>query len=620
MAGGTQPDRTETVTPPTILRNDVLAACCRAAGTAAIAAQTLGLVACGDDKPSVPFAMTSAPSATAAETAAGPSPAGSASAFALEKGTAPPGDGRSFPIGDAVARPRSGRVFKSGLVLDADGDGSLDLIAWTETKEGGSGELSYFHGTDGGAAETSLAKLPKELDLGRCSHEPALARVSSSLVMARITADCGDSGRETKETWLAFARVTGGAPEVRLEARAKSPLSLDARPPRAAQGGHDVELVARLDGTKLEAPLQLFDKPAGFAWDPTEPETSLVRAGATLVARATKKDPNVPRDAEQFLAFAGALCTDLGDSALTINAGPVQCGDGRFVADAVHAVGLSALAANDPQGAANALDMLARVPASAARRKELEAKLGASAKTVPAAAVQRLVTAVTKKAAPLSPLAWTDAGRLLVETDDGVVEVDASTGAETKSEAIAWPRGIAWRSGDATIEILGAERRCEPPGRVVVATAKGSTITATLPSITALLPGEARRTSCRPGPLPLAPLTVDTQGSSVAVGGEVFRIAYADAGLTATRTTAPGADGPPSLPGSARSADGKAAVLMLGDALLILREGAIERWTGPDVGGLSACVVKSTGDRVACLAARPHASTDKAAVVIVAPK
>jgi hypothetical protein len=565
--------------------------------------------------------MTSAPQATPTESASGALAATSASAFSLEKGAAPPGDGRSFPIGDAVAHPRGGRVFKSGLVLDADADGALDLVAWTETKEGGAGELSYFHGTDGGAAETSIAKLPKDLDLGRCSHEPTLARVSPTLVMLKVTAECGERSHETKETWLAFTRVTGGAPEVRLEARAKSPLSLDARPPRAGAETHDVELVARLDGTKLEAPLYLHDKPAGFAWDPTEPETSLVRAGATLVARASKKDAAVPHDAEQFLAFAGALCTDLGDSALTINAGPVQCGDGRFVADAIHAVGLSALAANDPQGAANALDMLSRVPASDARRKELEAKLGASAKSVPATIVQKLATAVTRTPAPLSPLAWTESGRLMVETDAGVVEVDASTGAETKSEAIAWPRGIAWRSGDATVEILGAERRCEPPGRVVVATAKGSTITTTLPSITALLPSEARRTSCKAGPLPLAPLTVDPQGAFVAVGGEVFRVGYADSGLTAARAAAPGADAPPSLPGSARSADGKAAVLMLGDALLVLKGGAIERWTGPDVGGLSGCVVKSSGDRVACLAARAaHAATGKAAVVIVAPK
>ncbi|HTJ85591.1 MAG TPA: hypothetical protein VL400_27930 [Polyangiaceae bacterium] len=571
--------------------------------------------ACGDDKPTVPFSMSAAE--TSGEHSGTPSsvtPTASGSAFSPMQGKPPDGDGSKLALGSATATPRAGRVFRQVLVGDADDDGAPDLVAWTETTAGGAGELVYFHGGEGGTAETVLAKLPKDLDLGRCSHEAGIARLSSTVFVVRVTAECGDGADATKESWLGFARSGGDAahaPEVRLELRARGSLVVEASSAdRDGDGQGDLGLVVKGDG-KLEAPLVLYDRPSGFAWDPTEPEATLTRSAATLVARATKKDADVAADAERFLAFAGALCADLGDAAITTTAGPVRCGDGKFVSEAVYAVGLGALGAGDAQAAALALDMLARLPTGSARHKDLETKLGAKTKSVAAAVVRKPAAKPAQKIEPLAPLAWGEAGELLVVTDDGVVKVDPA-GGETKSDAIAWPRGMAWRSGDATVDIVRAEKRCDPPRRVVVATAKGSTVTAPLHSIAALLPSEARKGSCKPQPLPLAPLAVDSTGATIAVGGEVYRLTYGDAGLGAVRAAPPGPDAPPSLPGSARSADGKASVLALGDGLLVLADGTAERWTGPDLSGLSGCVVKSSADRVACVT--------KSGVVIIAPK
>lgn len=576
---------------------------------------TLAAASCGDDKPAVPFAM-SAPAASTAPVASGSdsAPAASASTSSPLEGKAPDGDGHKVAFGKAVATPRAGRVFKRVLIRDVDGDGTEDLVGWTETSGGGAGELTFFHGAEGGTAEVVLAKLPKDLDLGRCAHEASIADLSTTVVVARVAADCGDGDDATHETWLAFARSGGDAaraPELRLEVRARQPLTVTpSSADRDGDGQGDISLSVAGDG-KLEAPLVLYDRPSGFAWDPTEPEATLTRSAATLVARAAKKDANVATDAERFLVFAGALCADLGPSAMTTSAGPVRCGDGKFVAEAIYAVGLGALGADDVQGAAVALDLLGRLTTGTARHKELEAKLGAKSKSVPASIVRKASARPTQKPGTLAPLAWGQNGELLVVTDDGVTSVDTA-GGESKSDALPWPRGVAWQSGDAAVDIIRAEKRCDPPRRVVVASAKGSTITAPLHSVAALLPSEARPAGCKPTQLPLAPLTVDSSGAIVAIRGEVYRLTYGDAGLTAERTKPPGVDAPPSLPGSARSADGKAAVLALADGLLVWTEDGAQRWTGTDLAGLTSCVVKSSADRVACIA--------KGAVVIIAPK
>lgn len=569
----------------------------------------------------MPFTVDSAPSAVAASL---PPAANVAATFVPVLGSAAPGDGRSFPLGGGAARPRGGRVFRSALAFDVDGDTTTDLVAWTETPEGRLGELVLINGANPAAGEIVLAKLPKDLDLGRCSHEAEIQRLAATIVVVRASAECGDERGKppTKESWLAFARLDAARsktsprpPELRLEARARTPVELSATSSDRDGDGHaDLVLVASATAAepRLEVPLVLFDRPAGYAWDPAEPEASFQKAAARVLATAKRGEASATRQAEELLGFAGAVCPSIGDPKITVTAGAIPCEGGRFVSDIVFAAGNAALGEHDTTRAALAADLLGSIDGGETHKKQLEALLGQNARTVEASVVRRPAARPAKKPSPLAPLAFDGAGGLLVETEDGVLRVDLAQPDETKSEALPWPRGIAWKSGDATVEILRAERRCDPPSRVIVATAKGTTALTKLPSLASLVPKEAKRAGCKPGPLPLSPLVVDPTGATLAVGGEVFRLTFGDAGIAAERANLPAAGGAPSLPGAARSADGRAAVLALSEGLLVVTETGTERWRGADLAGLYGCVVEASGDRVACLS--------RDGVVIVAPR
>jgi hypothetical protein len=530
-----------------------------------------------------------------------------AASFAPVEALAVTGDGRSYDLGGQIVKPRANRVLKRALELDADGDDRADLVAWTEASDGRKGELSFFHGGEA-AAEYALAALPKDLDIDRCSLETRLVRVAPAVVALAVDATC--TAPDLPEQWIAAVRLDAARtkssprpPELRLEVRARAPLQVSITGADRDRDGHDdLELAARLrEAPQPHASLFLLDRPAGYAIDPAEPEASLLKAAESLATRS--KSGDVRAEAARLLDLSAAVCEGFGSGALKTSSGAARCGDARFVADAVFASGASCAAASDLGCALAASEVLAGLKNDGGRRAALDALIDPKLPRV--GAVVRPVSARPAAArAVLSPLAFDGAGKLLVDTAAGVVEVDPESGEEKGSEAISWPRTVAWQSGDTTVDILGAATSCDPGERRVLARARQAKTHAVLPSALARVPSALLRTPCKPETPPLTALVVDGSGVTVAVGPEVFRLAFTDQGLVAAPAAALSAGQAFSPPGSARAADGSAAVLTLADGLWVQRPSGAQRWVGPDTKGLFGCVPRAGGDRVACLSAQ----------------
>src|SRR6185503_12114377 len=102
-----------------------------------------GCDSCHASKPYTPYTLSdnpsAAPSAAPSTAASAPAqamadagaPADAGPGFSAVVGAPPPGDGKAWPLegGAAVTAP-VGRTFGAGLLLDTDGDGKRDLLAW----------------------------------------------------------------------------------------------------------------------------------------------------------------------------------------------------------------------------------------------------------------------------------------------------------------------------------------------------------------------------------------------------------------------------------------------------------------------------------------------------------
>ncbi len=559
---------------------------------------------CGNDRPTVPTWGSASVGASARPTASAPLDSGSA--FAPVDATAAPAASAVFELGGKEVRARSGRVFKSALTFDADGDGADDLVALTEQTDGRKLEVALFRGGDAGG-EINLVGCPKDLDLDRCSRQARLSRIEASLVVLDVEAKCGE-GRT--EQWVAVVRLdaarskaTPRPPELRLELRAAPNLQLSLAVTDKDSDGHpDLIATAKLRGAGAggdpSATLVLSDRPAGFALDPAEPQASLEAEAKKLAARA--KTTDVREQAARLIALARAVCADFGDPMLKTSAGTPRCGDGELAADAIVASGLSLVRSGDLGRAATLLDALAALPKAGARKTTLEAALDAAAKPVDAGVARRVSARPTAKKGVLAPFAWTTATELQLITDSGVVAVDVASGEEAASDAIAWPRGVAWRSGDASIEVIEASTSCDPPERRLYVTARQTKAHAVLPSALDMVPRRADK-GCKSASLPLSAITVGSDGATAAVGAELYRLTFGEKGIVATPAASALGGSALSPPGASRSADGKAVALPLADALLVVTAAGAERWRGADLKGLGPCAPSPDGARVACV-------------------
>ncbi|MBL8742034.1 MAG: hypothetical protein JNK04_13095 [Myxococcales bacterium] len=269
-----------------------------------------------------------------------------------------------------------------------------------------------------------------------------------------------------------------------------------------------------------------------------------------------------------------------------------------MIGDALHAVALSSLATSDLGRAAGAADVITGLKIDGGRSTQVDQSFGKKLKKVEAIAVRK-PTARPRKSALLSPLWFDGAGALHIAGEESVTKVDPTTGEETSSDVASWARTLGWGDGDSHVDVTGGSVRCTPASTVLAFTAKGSASELEIPLFASLVPRPTLKEKCEKGSAKASVLAMDATGALVSFRGESFRLAYGDAGLTATKATFdPSA---PATPGTSRSPDGTIAAVALARSVLLLRATGAERWRGADATGLSGCVASNAGDRVACL-------------------
>src|SRR5580692_8334156 len=124
---------------------------------------------CHAGKPYTPYTLSDPPPASAAAAASAPAEAGAPGpAFTALPGVPAPGDGSTWPLAGGAAQPPAGHTFVTGLVLDADGDGKDDLLAWSRSPDGLRGELWFAPGS-APATGRAVASLPADVAVPGCS-------------------------------------------------------------------------------------------------------------------------------------------------------------------------------------------------------------------------------------------------------------------------------------------------------------------------------------------------------------------------------------------------------------------------------------------------------------------
>lgn len=595
----------------------------------------LPLVAAGCDgchasKPYTPYTLSDGPSAapSASHAAAPPSSgappidaggdagadAEAPSSFAVLPGVAPPGDGKTWPLdGGVVASAPIGRTFAAGFVLDMDGDGKSDLLAWLRAPDGLRGELWFAPGSDVARART-LTAMPEGLASPGCSVATQISQVGPRTLVLDVAPRCGGA-HDKAIRWIAVVRLVDAAPpELGLELRLGAPaegealqVTIDARD-RDGDGRGDVLATIALTGAPRPLPgvgaqagaaLAFFDRPAGLSRDPAEPEASFKAAAASLVADGRRKTtaPRIAGAASALRRLHGFLCEEGGKATITTSAGPVRCGDARVLEDAGMAEVEAAINLGDPLAA---LGARARLEAMGVHRKDVDALVAKTIPTVTAKAVHKTTAAPAIEPSPsFSPLAWDSSGDLLIHTVDKTIRVDHSAFAEAPIDAaLAWPTRLAFPAKDAapTWKILAVERRCDE-----------ATLIAHLDAGEIALP-----IAVPPRCTPLARVTAELlgaseQGALLSVGADVVAVPLA-APLKPlfAESLAPAAGAAVEL-GAARSPNGATIAVPTDHGVFVaaVKSGARtakgKLWSGPDLDGAYLCVPSNGGDRLACV-------------------
>ena len=586
-----------------------------------------GCDGCHGSKPYTPYTLSDSPSAAPRASTATPAPSGSSAAidagvlvdaaappsFAIVPGTTPPGDAKSWPLdGDVVALAPIGRTFAAGLVVDMDGDGKRDLLAWSRAPDGLRGELWFAPGGNVASART-LAAMPEGLAGPGCSVATQISQVGPRTLLLDLAPRCGGA-RDKAVRWIAVLRlVDAAAPELGLELRLAAPadgeslqVAVDTRD-RDADGRGDVLATITLSGAphplpssgaQASASLAFFDRPAGLSRDPTEPEASFKALAAGLVADGRRKTTaaRIPGVALALRRLHGLLCEEGGKPAISTSSGPVRCGDARPIEDAGMAEVEAALNLGEPLAA---LGALARLEAMGVHRKDVDALVAKSIPTVTAKAMHKTTAAPAIESSPsFSPLAWDRSGDLLVHTVDKVIRVDHAAFAEAPIDAaLSWPVRLASPATAAPAwTILSVERRCDE-----------ATLMAHLESGEVALP-IAVPPRCTPSARVITELLgASEQGALLSVGADVVMIPLASPLKPAIpESLAPAAGAAVEL-GAARSPNGTIIAVPTDRGVLVAtvksgtRTAKGKLWSGPELFGAYLCVPSNGADRLACV-------------------
>ncbi|WP_437724547.1 hypothetical protein [Sorangium sp. So ce861] len=575
-------------------------------------------------------------------------PDAAAPRFAAVPSVPAPEGGKRWPLdGGAVAAAPTGRTFETGLLLDVDGDGARDLVAWARAPDGLRGELLLAPAARPQAPRT-LAALPGDLAAQGCDPRVGLSQIGPATLALDFAPQCPDQQRAAgagATRWIAVIRLpgagagAGAAPELALELRLRTPPPAEALSAslevadRDADGRDDLVVSVGLSGALrpfpapagaaagLGAPLVFLDRPAGLSRDAAQPGEALRALAAALLrdARGKSTAPAVAASAQRLRRLHAALCADAaggggavagrdatraGEALVWTGVGPVRCGEPGLAAAIDHAEAVAASTRGAPIAAVAALDR----GGAEARGKEEGKLLAKLAPPATASAVYRTAAAPQPtRPGAFGPLAFEASGALLVRTAQGVVRVDpaASPGSSEAATDIApWPAAV--HAGPA--ELVAVERRCDAPTLLALFRSSPDAVgemEVPLP----LLRGQGPR--ARPGAappercagterLPFSPLAASEGGFDIALGAALVSIDLRAAAPTASALSFPLAT--PAPQGAARSPDGATlAVPAAGGLLVATAGGAARLWSGGDLAQATACAPANGGARVACV-------------------
>ncbi|WP_437647168.1 hypothetical protein [Sorangium sp. So ce362] len=586
-----------------------------------------------------PDADAGAPDAGAPDAAAPPR-------FAAVPSVPAPEGGKRWPLdGGAVVAAPTGRTFETGLLLDLDGDGARDLVAWTRAPDGLRGELLFAPAARPQALRT-LTALPGDLAAQGCTPRVGLSQIGPSTLALDFAPQCADPQRAAgagAARWIAVIRLPGPAagagapPELALELRLRAPPPAEALSAalevadRDADGRDDLVVSVGIEGalrpfpapagaaSELRAPLVFLDRPAGLSRDAAQPGETLRALAASLLrdARGKSTAPAVAASAQRLRRLHALLCADAaggggaiagrdaaraGEARVWTGAGPVRCGEPGLAAAIDHAEAVAASTRGAPLAAVAALDRGGAEP----RTKEEGKLLAKLAPPVTPSAVYRTAAAPQPtRPGAFGPLAFEASGALLVRTAQGVVRVDPAASTESATDIPPWPTAV--RAGPA--ELVAVERRCDAPTLLALFRSSPDAVgemEVPLPLLRGQGPraraGAASPERCAGTErLPYSPLAASEGGFDIALGAALVSIdlraaAPASSALSFPLTT-------PAPQGAARSPDGTTlAVPAAGGFLVATAGGAARLWSGGDLAQATACAPANGGARVACVA------------------
>ncbi len=497
------------------------------------------------------------------------------------------------------------RLIERAVTSDFDGDGTLDAVAWTRARTDppetqSSGELVLFAAH--AAAGRVVARAPAFIPGGPSCHQVTnLAQTGPHTVTLDISATCTATlvARSPARGITVVAPAAERPEIVALKMAEPAPgelldFTVDSTD-RDGDGRDDVRLTASMksgqEGDLVAADLIWLDRAAGPSRDASEPARSL----SSVARPARTPGKHAAEQLASRIALArrlyATLCSESGTPRVfDADGAPFACpGIDDALRDLAAAQIHASLRERNALEASGALEQAQwfGAPMPETQRHELMHRIASS--TLHRAVTEQPLSAkppVPGRAPRWSPLMFDASGALLVQTTDGVTRFALPSTVGEAASVDKWSLGV----GGGTDPIwAGMAFPCDRSEALLLVTgANGAPMPSEPTSLLAARPGSCVASGRPPTPR-LTPLEWDGSHHAGLAGNALFGVETL-ANL-----------GSPVPPGSPRSPDGKTAVLVTTDGLLVVRRPRSETWTADEPATLRDCVVANDAIAAACI-------------------
>jgi hypothetical protein len=590
-----------------------------------------GCSKCGSGHPYVPYSIGEGGVPSAEEDAGitDTSPLDAGAFFANVPATvAPPNISEWTLDGVRIVAPIDS-VLDAAVVRDFDGDNVRDAFAIAHAAAGGGEEsVVFYKGTTDGqlgkpttAARPPIDDMPCPASVEGPRPVSTLALVGPHAVFANIGSPCLTGTSRV----LRVVSAERGNLRDRLDVEVKdppgsAPTSFEAdATDRDGDGIDDVALRVTIDSgaapfepaPQTSAVIRWFDRPAGLSRDPQEPEATLHRTAAALVAKSKSSSAlAVPNAARQLRALYSAICQDAGNPRITASkwGHGISCGPSHALEEAGLAEARAFANAGYVLRAIDARDRAELAPATHTPTllADVDAAI-AKAAPISSQATLRAASAIPQiyraKAPSWGALAFDDANKLLVRTLAGVVRVDPQNGDENAATDVpTWPTEVL--APDGTLRFIEAYSPCDFISlHATFAPVGAAEATGDLRDV--LIPVEAPLgascASARGNPAAVTPIAWGASGLEALVAHQpiLFSPDLKQASAVAKFTTQVGPRGSP------RSPNGHALAVPTSQGIVVVQDDKSRLFRAPELDGgyaeLRDCTVSNDAQRVACV-------------------